>query len=315
MTVSTVTVEIAGQLVNLTKGQGNVWTATMTAPSKSSGSHNGGVGPDIGTAAQSLGYYPAVVVATDTAGNSVSVDGTGSSELSQSARLKVEERTKPTISGLTPSSGAYVITSLPQIKFNIADSGSGLDASKVYVKIDSGSAVAVQASIASNLATGSVAYTVPSALSDGDHTVTVYCYDLDGNKSNEMSTTFKVDTVDPSLVVTAPTTGSITNVASCTVTGTTNDVTSSPVSIAITLNGTDQGAVTVNSGAFSKAITLAEGSNTIVVTATDSAGRTTSQTVTVTLDTQAPVITAISLTPNPADGGATITISVTVTDS
>ena len=315
MTVATVKVTINGVEVTLTKGSGNVWTGTMTAPSKSSGSNNGGVGPDIGTAAQSLGYYPATVVATDTAGNQVTVDGTGSTELAQAARLKVLEKTAPTISGLTPSTGAYIISSLPTIEFSMADGGSGLDADEVYVKIDSGSAVKVTPVIAANLATGTVAYTVPSALSDGSHTVTVYCYDLDGNKSDEVSTTFKVDTVDPTLNVTAPTTGSITNVAACTVTGTTNDETSSPVTITIKLNSVDQGTVAVSSGSFSKAITLAEGSNTIEVTATDAAGRSTVQTVTVTLDTHAPVITAISLTPNPADNGATVSISVTVTDS
>lgn len=315
MTVASVIVTINGQDVTLTKGQNNVWSATITAPSKSSGSHNSGVGPDIGSAAASLGYYPATVVATDQAGNSVTVDGTGSGELSQSARLKVEERTAPVVSNLTPSSGAYIITSLPTVQFSIADGGSGLDASRVYVKIDSGTAVTVTPSLSQDLSTGTVSYQVPSALSDGNHTIIVYCYDLDGNKSSEVSTTFRVDTVDPSLVVTAPTTGFITNVASCNVTGTTNDVTSSPVTIAVTLNGVDQGAVTVNEGAFTKAITLTEGSNTIVVTATDAAGRTSTQTVTVTLDTQAPVITAISLTPNPADGGATVTIEVTVTDS
>ena len=143
----------------------------------------------------------------------------------------------------------------------------------------------------------------------------VYCYDLDGNKSAEVSSTFKIDTVDPTLNVTAPTTGSITNVAACNVTGTTNDETSSPVTVTIKLNNVDQGTVPVSSGAFSKAITLAEGANTIEVTSTDAAGRSTTQTVEVTLDTQAPVITAITLTPNPADGGATFTISVTVTDS
>ncbi|MBQ7620835.1 MAG: hypothetical protein IJV02_00270 [Candidatus Methanomethylophilaceae archaeon] len=315
MTVNTVTVVINGQTVNLTKGSGNVWTGTMTAPSKSSGSNNGGVGPDIGTPAQSLGYYPAVVTAVDTAGNSVQVDGTGSSSLEQQARLRVLETTAPTVSSLTPSSGAYIISSLPEIKFNIADAGSGLNAAKVYVKIDSGSAVTVTPSLESDLSAGSVAYTVPTALSDGSHTVTVWCYDLDGNKSAEVSTTFRVDTVDPTLNVTAPTTGSITNVAAVNVTGTTNDETSSPVTVAIKLNTVDQGTVAVSSGAFSKAITLTEGENTIEVTATDAAGRSTTQTITVTLDTQAPVITAISLEPNPADNGATVTISVTVTDS
>ena len=85
------------------------------------------------------------------------------------------------------------------------------------------------------------------------------------------------------------------------------------MTIAIKLNGTDQGAVTVDSnGSFSKAVTLKEGSNTIVVTATDAAGQTASVTRTVKLDTSVPRITAATITPNPVDAGKTMVISVTI---
>ena len=48
--------------------------------------------------------------------------------------------------------------------------------------------------------------------------------------------------------------------------------------------------------------------------AKDGAGRTTTVKRTVTLDTKAPVISDVSLAPNPADVGATYVISVSVTD-
>ena len=67
-------------------------------------------------------------------------------------------------------------------------------------------------------------------------------------------------------------------------------------------------------GSFSKALTLASGSNTITVVATDSAGKSTTVTRTVTLDTVAPTIKAVTLTPNPVDAGKTYVISVEVTD-
>lgn len=80
----------------------------------------------------------------------------------------------------------------------------------------------------------------------------------------------------------------------------------------MTINGS---AVTVyDDGTFSKDITLKDGSNTITVVAKDGAGRTTTVTRTVTLDTKAPVISDVSLAPNPADVGATYVISVSVTD-
>lgn len=70
----------------------------------------------------------------------------------------------------------------------------------------------------------------------------------------------------------------------------------------------------LSDGTFSKDITLKDGSNTITVVAKDGAGRTTTVTRTVTLDTKAPVISDVSLAPNPADVGATYVISVSVTD-
>ena len=58
----------------------------------------------------------------------------------------------------------------------------------------------------------------------------------------------------------------------------------------------------------------AAGTNTITVVAKDGAGKTTTVTRTVTLDTAAPVIKSVTLTPNPVDAGKTFIISVEVTD-
>ena len=58
----------------------------------------------------------------------------------------------------------------------------------------------------------------------------------------------------------------------------------------------------------------ASGSNTITVVATDKAGKTTTVTRKVTLDTGAPVFEKVTLTPNPVDCGKTFVISVKVTD-
>ena len=74
-------------------------------------------------------------------------------------------------------------------------------------------------------------------------------------------------------------------------------------------------AVTVGSdGSFNKALTLAEGTNTIIVVAKDGAGKTTTVTRTVTLNTVAPTIKSVTITPNPVDCGKTFVISVEVTN-
>lgn len=139
--------------------------------------------------------------------------------------------------------------------------------------------------------------------------------DNDGNAAAQKSVAFTVDTVPPTLSVTAPAEGTVTNNSSVTVKGTTNDATSSPVKVTIRLNSGAAEEVAVNSdGSFSKALALAPGINTITVVATDSAGKATTITRTVTLDTGAPVIHSVTLTPNPVDAGRTYIISVEVTD-
>ena len=70
---------------------------------------------------------------------------------------------------------------------------------------------------------------------DGSHTVTIDVKDHDGNAAAQKSTTYTVDTVPPTLNVTSPADGLVTNKAALTVAGTTNDATSSPVTVTIKL--------------------------------------------------------------------------------
>lgn len=69
-----------------------------------------------------------------------------------------------------------------------------------------------------------------------------------------------------------------------------------------------------NNGSFSKAVTLISqmSPNVIVVTATDGAGKTSSVTRNVYCNTIAPVISNVTIEPNPVDAGATYVITVTV---
>lgn len=88
------------------------------------------------------------------------------------------------------------------------------------------------------------------------------------------------------------------------------------MTVTVKLNSGTATAVTVDgSGNFSKALTLVEGTNTIVITATDLAGKTSTVTRTVILDTAAPTIVSVSVTPNPVNVGSSYTITVEVTDN
>lgn len=299
MAIKTVKATINGQTYDLTLNSASgKWEATITAPGKTSYNLAGG-------------YYNVSVEATNEAGTKGSADASTVDGL----KLVVKETVAPVIAIVSPTSGAYVANSKQPVVFNITDEtgGSGVDISTLVVKQD-GTAVAAANIKHTAITNGySVTYTPSAALSDGSHTVTINCKDHDGNAAAEKSTTYTVDTVPPTLNVTSPADGLITAASSVTVAGTTNDATSSPVVITISLNGTDQGTVAVGTGGtFSKVITLKEGSNTIIVKAEDAAGKESSVTRTVTLDTSVPKIKAATITPNPVDTGKTMVISVTI---
>lgn len=304
MSVKTVQAIINGVTTTLTYNSSNgKYEATITAPATSSYNNNDGH------------YYPVTIKATDDAGNVTTKDDTDST-LGASLRLTVQEKVAPVIAITSPTASALITNNTPTISFTVTDDDSGVDPDTIGITIDSGSQI-TGSGITKTAITGgySCSYTPSAALSDGSHTVRIDASDNDGNAATQKSVTFKVDTVPPTLSVTAPTEGTVTNDAAVTVTGTTNDATSSPVTVTVKLNSGTAEEVTVNSdGSFSKALTLASGVNTITVVAADSAGKTTTVTRTVTLDTGAPVIHSVTLAPNPVDAGKTYVISVEVTD-
>lgn len=300
MAIQTVRAQVNGTWHTLTyNDETQRWEATITAPGATS--YN-----------QPNGYYNVTVEATNTAGTQATADGSTIDGL----QLVVKETVAPVITITSPTNGARVTNSNQSVTFTVIDEagGSGVDLESVVVKLDNNQASAGEVTHSAVTNGYSFTYTPASPLGDGSHTVTVDASDNDGNAATQKSTTFTVDTVAPSLNVTSPTDGLITNNAAITVTGTTNDTTSSPVTVTIQLNNVDQGAVTVeSSGAFSKAITLASGANVIVVTSTDQAGKSTSVTINVTLDTSVPQIVSATITPNPVDAGQTMVISVQIT--
>ncbi len=262
-------------------------------------------------------YYPVTVEATNTAGTIKTVNDTDTT-LGSSLKLSVKEKVKPTINITSPGASAFVTNNKQPIVFQIRDEagGSGINLSALSLQIDSQTAVGSgSAGMVCNAVSGGYdcTYTPPTALTDGVHTVKINVSDYDANTAVQVTRSYTIDTVPPVLNVSNPSNNFITNNANCIVQGTTNDVTSSAVTVTIKLNNVDQGAVTVSGGAFSKALTLAEGANTIVITATDAAGKVTTVTITGTLDTSVPNITSVSIAPNPADTGATMIISVAVT--
>lgn len=302
MSVQSVKAVVNGQTVNLQYNSGTqAWEATTTAPSLSS--YN-----------QPNHYYGVTITATDDSGNESTVSAT-SGDFQEDLQLVVKEKVAPVISIISPSNGAHITNNKPTIQFSITDADSGVDPDTISIKIDNGSAITSGITKTPSGKNYTCSYVPTTALSDGSHTIYINAKDYDGNAATQKSVAFTVDTVAPTLNVTSPTEGLKTNQSSLTVSGTTNDATSSPVTVTIKLNSGSAESVTVQSnGSFSKQITLANGENTIVITATDSAGKSTSVTRHVTLDTGAPVFQSIELVPNPVDAGQTYIIRVKVTD-
>ena len=298
MAISSVRAQINGTWYTLTLTAPNTYSANVTAPGTTSFNRTGG-------------YYDVTVEATNTAGTVTTQNASGLAAL----KLIVKERVAPVITIVSPTSGAFVVNNKQPVTFTVVDEagGSGINISSLVVKQDN-TAVAANTITSTAITNGySVTYTPATALSDGSHTVTITVSDNDGNAATAKSTTYKVDTVPPTLNITAPTNELVTNSASLVVRGTTNDATSSPVTVKMTLNNTDQGTVSVDtSGTFTKTLTLVNGVNTIVITATDAAGKSSSVTRAVTLDTSKPVVKSATITPNPVDAGATMVITVVV---
>lgn len=301
MAISTVKFKIAGTeyslAYNSTSGK---WEKSVSAPGATSWGQPNGVYACEVTATNSAGTATTVTTSTPTIGNSL--------------KLRVKETVKPVINITSPASGAFVTNNKQPIVFTVVDEsgGSGVNISSLVVKVDG---VTVTGTSTTAISNGySCTYTPPSVLSDGSHTVIVNVSDNDGNAAAQKSVTYKIDTVPPTLNITAPAENAILASATITVSGSTNDSTSSPVSIAIKVNGgTAQSATVAVDGTFSKSVTCAEGANTLTITATDGAGKTSTVTRHITIDTSVPEITNVSITPNPANTGETMLVAVTVT--
>ena len=290
---------INGVWTNATKNSAGKWVCSPTAPDTTSKNLSGG-------------YYPVTVEITNDAGT-VATYNAGSADIGTSLRLIVRELIKPVISLVSPTDGTLTINNKLPITFKVTDEtkGSGVDAASVVLTLDGEAYKQGSAGMAVKEITNGYqfTYTPPAALGDGSHAIKITASDRDDNAAAAVSAAYTVDTTKPQLTVSSPAAGLITNNAALTLKGVTNDAGSSPVTVTATLNGASVGVVTVGSdGAFSKALTLKEGSNTIVVMSRDAAGNTTTITRTVKLDTSVPKLSGVTISPNPANASASVQI-------
>ena len=300
MDLDKVEYSLNGQTHILTKDSSiGKYKYTGTAPTKSSYSQ-----PDH--------KYPSVLKATDKAGNVTTIDKNNTTFGSEML-IDVDEKVAPVITPALPGAGAYLTSQSVQIQFNVTDNDSGVNPSSISLQIDSNAAITT--GLTKSQISGGYRCTYTATLADGSHTIKINAKDNDGNAATQKTVAFTVDTVPPTLNVPTPADNLITNKQAGTVSGTTNDATSAPVTVQIKLNGTDQGAVSVAAnGTFSKSVTYKKGANTIYVKATDKAGKYSELTINVTYDPDAPVVHLVKFTPNPVVAGQPFTIEAEITD-
>lgn len=301
MSIKSVKFTLNGQTVDLTLDSASgSYKGTVVAPNTTSWNAN------------SDHKFHGTVVVEDTAGNKA----TGTVTEFPGLALRVLEKNKPTVAVTYPTAGAYITSAQPTIKWTVTDPDSGIDPATIGIKIDGGSVITTGITKTQTTNGYACEYTPTAALGEGAHTFSFSVSDNDGNAAAPVSVSVTIDTVPPTLNITAPVEGTITNKSTVQVEGTTNDATSSPVTLKVSVNGAAAKAITVNpDGSFSTSVTLSEGANTIQVTATDAAGKTTTISRTVTLDTSIPVIQSVTLVPNPVDAGKTYVVTVVASDT
>lgn len=275
-----------------------LWTAEGNAGSDSSWSQ-----PDH--------VFLAEIHALDAAGNEAvmtSSDETYGDQL----KFRVLEKTKPTATIISPTQDSVLGASAQDIAMELSDAGgSGLNMASVVFKVNN---VQISSGLTwSDGAGGKKTCTYHATnLSDGSNSVSLQVTDNDGNVSDVATVSFVISTQAPTLNVTTPTEGLLTNSKQVTVSGT-----AAAGSDAVTLSSVKINGETVSvgeGGAFSKEITLQEGENTITIVAEDSIGKTTSVTRHVTVDTKAPVISDVEAEATTVDANSTIHLTFKIVD-
>jgi len=233
----------------------------------------------------SQGWMPTVTVsrptpatpATNTGSPILGVDGHGNAVLGWNEWEN---------GALLPFAATYIVgNGLPNLLLTSPANGTFTNNPSVVVSgtTDPGTTLTIDGSPVAVAVNGSFSHTY--AMADGSHTFLVVAKNAAG-LSTQQTASVTVDTTAPSVTISTPLTGSLTKNPVAVVTGTTESGSS------VVVDGVQ--ASVSSGGAFSVAVSLQEGSNTITAVATDPAGNMASSSVTVTLDTIAPPLNLTS---------------------
>ena len=241
MSIATIKAVIDGQTYPLTLSDDGYYVLAGTAPAESSANLPGG-------------YYGVQIIAADEAGNETEInqeDGTWGSQL----QLTAYESVKPTATITYPSSDSRINTCTPTITAQLRDNDSGIDPATLDLRINGGSKITQGApGLTLTPVEGGydLSYAVPTALDEGQTTISVGVSDKDGNAADPASITCTIAVTAPTLSLSSPADGLITNQARTPIIGTGSDDQLSRLNLHVYTNDHDQGPVEIDSvtGAF-----------------------------------------------------------------
>ncbi len=182
-------------------------------------------------------------------------------------------------------------------------SGTVLDSTSATLKING-----------NNVPVGvSGVFSYQSSIIEGKDTITVVATDAAGNTTTISRLVIR-DSQSPIINLTSPIDNLITNLPSVTFSGTVKD--SSAVMLTVTVgSGTPSQLKLGSDGTFSTQVSLVEGTNTILITATDTAGNSTTIIRNVRLDSTPPKMVLTSPIDSSVTNKTKIVISGSVVDS
>ncbi len=211
----------------------------------------------------------------------------------------------------SPAANSFLNTATPSFVVSYQDDSSGVDPAKFALRIDG-----VDHTKALTASETGATGTLDVALPDGPHQLEVTVVDRAGNAAPVVAQSFLTDTIPPTISITAPAPGILTNnsrpaiAVSYADSGSGIDATTFSLSI----DGVDHTAEfsALAAGATgSPAVALLDGPHTITATIKDVAGNTASATTVLNVDSTPPQVTITQ----PADGVFTNAASVVVIGS
>lgn len=291
---------INGQRINaIYDAETDTWSAEGNAPAESSWG-------------QADHVYKLELHAEDEAGNEVTMDSTDAT-YGEQLKLRVLEKTKPVATITSPTQNSVLGSSTQNIVMELEDfGGSGLNMSSVVFKLNN--TTISSGLIWTDSGNKKVCTYIAENLSDGANTIELSVTDNDGNKSTVANVSFIISTVAPGLEIQTPVDNIITKDNAVTVSGIATPGSAAVTIVKVTINGVP--VQVGDNGEFSYEITgMDDGTNTIEIIAEDSIGKTTKVVRTVTVDTQAPVISDVVAEALVVDASGKFKITFKVTDN